>query len=47
MGGFIAVTTIMIMFYYSVVTGWTLKYAAVSALGGVPSDAEAVLDGLQ
>ena len=41
MGGFIAVTTIMIMFYYSVVTGWTLKYVAVSALGGVPSDAEA------
>ena len=25
MGGFIAVTTAMIMFYYAVVTGWTLK----------------------
>ncbi len=40
MGGFIAVTTIMIMFYYSVVTGWTLKYVMVSALDGVPSDSE-------
>ena len=41
MGGFVAVTTIMIMFYYSVVTGWTLKYVVVSVLGGVPSDSDA------
>ena len=26
MGGFIALTSVMILFYYSVVTGWTLKY---------------------
>ena len=40
MGGFIAVTTIMIMFYYSVVTGWTLKYVVVSAFQVVPQDSE-------
>ena len=33
MGGFVAVTSVMIMFYYSVVTGWMLKYA-VAALSG-------------
>ena len=33
MGGFVAVTTIMIMFYYSVVTGWTLKYFVASLTG--------------
>ena len=33
MGGFVAVTSLMIMFYYSVVTGWMLKYA-VAALSG-------------
>ena len=33
MGGFVAVTTIMIMFYYSVVTGWTLKYFVASLMG--------------
>ena len=33
MGGFIAVTSVMILFYYSVVTGWTLKYVLAS-LGG-------------
>lgn len=33
MGGFVAVTSVMIMFYYSVVTGWMLKYF-VTALGG-------------
>ena len=41
MGGFVAVTTIMIMFYYSVVTGWTLKYFVASATGGVAEDAAA------
>jgi len=42
MGGFVAVTTIMILFYYSVVTGWTLKYflaAATGELAGVAPDA--------
>jgi len=42
MGGFVAVTTIMILFYYSVVTGWTLKYflaAVTGQLNGVaPGD---------
>jgi len=33
MGGFIAVTTIMILFYYSVVTGWTLKYFLAALTG--------------
>ncbi len=33
MGGFVAVTTIMIMFYYSVVTGWTLKYFVAAVTG--------------
>ena len=41
MGGFVAVTTIMIMFYYSVVTGWTLKYFVASVTGGVAEDAAA------
>ena len=41
MGGFVAVVTIMILFYYSVVTGWTLRYLIASAtgqLGGVPGE---------
>ena len=33
MGGFIAVTSVMILFYYSVVTGWTLKYVLASFAG--------------
>lgn len=33
MGGFVAVTTIMILFYYSVVTGWTLKYFLAALTG--------------
>ena len=33
MGGFIAVTSVMILFYYSVVTGWTLKYVLASLSG--------------
>jgi NSS family neurotransmitter:Na+ symporter len=33
MGGFVAVVTIMILFYYSVVTGWTLRYFLAAAFG--------------
>jgi NSS family neurotransmitter:Na+ symporter len=33
MGGFVAMVTIFIMFYYSVVTGWCVRYL-VAALGG-------------
>lgn len=33
MGGWVAAVTILILFYYSVVTGWTLKYAIASATG--------------
>ena len=33
MGGFVVVTTVMIMFYYSVVTGWTLKYVLAALTG--------------
>ncbi len=35
MGGFVALTTVMILFYYSVVTGWTLKYFLAAAAGGL------------
>lgn len=33
MGSFMALATCMILFYYSVVTGWTLKYLLVSVTG--------------
>ncbi len=39
LGGFVAVTTVMIMFYYSVVTGWTLKYFLAAVLGRLGSAA--------
>ena len=35
MGGFVGVTSVMILFYYSVVTGWTLKYFTVTLLGSL------------
>jgi len=35
MGGFVAVTSVMILFYYSVVTGWTLKYFLASVVGQI------------
>ena len=42
MGGFIALTSVMILFYYSVVTGWTLKYFVASLSGALTgSGAEA------
>jgi NSS family neurotransmitter:Na+ symporter len=33
MGGFVAVVTVMILFYYSVVTGWTLRYFLAASFG--------------
>jgi NSS family neurotransmitter:Na+ symporter len=39
LGGFIAVTTVMIMFYYSVVTGWTLRYFTAALTGGLAAAA--------
>jgi NSS family neurotransmitter:Na+ symporter len=36
MGAWIAFTAIAIMFYYSVVTGWTIRYVAAAVLGEVP-----------
>jgi neurotransmitter:Na+ symporter, NSS family len=33
MGGFVTLCTVMILFYYSVVTGWTLKYFMASLTG--------------
>lgn len=33
MGGFVAVVTVMILFYYSVVTGWTLRYLVAATMG--------------
>jgi len=38
MGGFIAVTSVMILFYYSVVTGWTLKYFLASPTGAIDAE---------
>lgn len=35
MGGFVAVTAVMIMFHYSVVTGWALKYFVAALLGSL------------
>ena len=35
MGGFVAVVTVAILFYYSVVTGWTLKYFTASLAGNL------------
>jgi NSS family neurotransmitter:Na+ symporter len=39
MGGFVAVVTIMILFYYSVVTGWTLKFFLAAATGQLAGQA--------
>ncbi len=36
MGGFVALCTMAIMFYYSVVTGWALRYFLVTVSGGLP-----------
>lgn len=41
MGGFIGVTSVMILFYYSVVTGWTLKYFLITLLGQLEADGAA------
>jgi NSS family neurotransmitter:Na+ symporter len=38
MGAWIAWTASAIMFYYSVVMGWTLRFFAASAFGSVPAD---------
>lgn len=36
MGAWIAFVAVAIMCYYSVVTGWTLRYAAAAAVGEIP-----------
>ncbi len=36
MGAWVAFVAVAIMFYYSVVCGWTLRYATAAALGEVP-----------
>ncbi|HXI22003.1 MAG TPA: sodium-dependent transporter [Gemmatimonadales bacterium] len=36
MGAWVAFCAVAIMFYYSVVTGWTLRYVAAAALGEIP-----------
>ena len=38
MGAFIAFVAVAIMAYYSVVTGWTLRYAIAAGLGEVNGD---------
>ncbi len=38
MGAFVAFVATAIMFYYSVVAGWTVRYVVASALGEVPGD---------
>ena len=40
MGGFVVVTTVMIMFYYSVVTGWALKYFTAAIAGHLTAGAD-------
>ncbi len=35
MGGYVAICTMAIMFYYSVVTGWALKYLIAALSGGL------------
>jgi NSS family neurotransmitter:Na+ symporter len=35
MGGFVALVTVCIMFYYSVVTGWCLRYFLAALTGGL------------
>lgn len=37
MGGFVAFVTIMIMFYYSVVAGWCIRYLISAVTGGLKS----------
>jgi NSS family neurotransmitter:Na+ symporter len=45
MGGFVAVTSVMIMFYYSVVTGWMLRYFGAALTGELgAADAAAYWD---
>lgn len=44
MGGFVAVVTVMILFYYSVVTGWTLRYLVAAILGQLNDDPRAYWD---
>jgi NSS family neurotransmitter:Na+ symporter len=34
-GGFVAICTLAIMFYYSVVAGWTVRYLAMAVSGGL------------
>ncbi len=41
MGGFVALCASAIMFYYSVVTGWCLRYLAASVQGGLSGQGEA------
>ncbi len=41
MGGFVALCASAIMFYYSVVTGWCLRYLAAALTGGLGGQGEA------
>jgi NSS family neurotransmitter:Na+ symporter len=36
MGAWVAFVAVAIMFYYSVVTGWTIRYTVAAALGEIP-----------
>lgn len=46
MGAFVAFCTTAIMFYYSVVTGWAVKYAVGSMTGSLcPRSSRAIRDG--
>jgi len=38
MGAWVALTATFIMFYYSVVMGWTIRFFAATVMGEVPSD---------
>jgi len=46
LGGFVGLCTCFIMFYYSVVTGWCMKYFVATLTGGLHgADAQAYWDG--
>lgn len=44
-GAFMVAVTLGIMFYYSVVAGWCVRYFAVAAAGGLVPDGTVIVDG--
>lgn len=46
MGGFVGICTLGILFYYSVVSGWCVRYFAAALTGGIEQDTEAFWNSL-